>query len=73
MEFVPEQIMLIKATVYDVCTKNYKKRKLPIVNRNCGELLFLSSTWQCEFHQKFRNLVDDGKLKLINKRTISQQ
>ena len=61
-EIGPEQVVLIKATVWKGLRHPLRNAGIPVVNE---ELLpFPGSGWQKEFRAGFRALVDSGRLRL---------
>ncbi len=58
-EINPNQILIIKVTVYDALYQDLKNRGLPVVN---ARLPFPSSGQQIEFQDEFEFLVDSGKI-----------
>ena len=60
-EILPKQILLIKVTVYDALCRPFRNAGLPVVY---GQLHFPSSEQQLSFHERFKNIVDDGKLSI---------
>jgi hypothetical protein len=61
-EIDPKQIVLIKATVHEALFQRLRDAHLPVVNRNA--LPFPCSSWQTQFHDEFRRLIDTGELRL---------
>ena len=55
----PGRVLLIKATVYDTLYEPLRQAGLPVVD---GRLPFPGSGRQVEFHEGFRDLVNEGKL-----------
>ena len=55
MEFASEQIMLIKATVYDACTKNYKKENYQLSTGIAGNCSFLQAHGSASFIKNFES------------------
>ena len=53
MEFAPEQIMLIKATVYDAFMKNYKKEYYLLSTGIAGNCPFLQAHGSANFIKNF--------------------
>ena len=55
MEFALEQIMLIKATVYDACTENYKKENYQLSTGIAGNCSFLLARGSASFIKYFES------------------
>lgn len=62
-EINPDQILMIKVTVYDALYYGLKNRGLPVVN---ARLPFPGSGRQADFHRMFANLVESGKITLTH-------
>ena len=58
----PDQIVLIKLSVYEGLTEAFRAAGLPVVND--GPLPFPGSGQQTKFHELFRSLVKHGRLAL---------
>ena len=61
-EVDPQQVVLIKATVYDGLFNILKHADIPVVNQ--GKLPFPGSGQQRNFRDRFRELVESGRLRL---------
>ena len=61
-EIDPQQVVLIKATVYDGLFDILKRAGVPVVNQ--GKLPFPGSGQQRNFRDRFRQLVKSGRLRL---------